>query len=490
VTRDIRSQFAAEGPLSFPDHRERSLFAAIVRASSEAVISTDMGGIVTSWNESATRIYGYSAHEMVGTSFDRIVPQDSLAAESAVLEKLVSDPVLRYETERHTKDARQLRVFARVAAVCDDAGQLTGALRMECELPARTARDELQSRLAAIVESSNDAIVSKNLEAVVTSWNQAACSLFGYTAEEMIGQSILKIIPNDLQGEEAEILRKIKAGEKIEHYETRRVRKDGGVVDVSLTISPVRDSEGTIVGSSKIARDISERKKIERLMIQSEKMAATGRMAANIAHEINNPLDSVMNLVYLARTSLPANSKVVPYLLTAERELERVSHIARQALGYYRDPGPPSKVHLDQLLEEVLNVYHSNLLAANVAVDCAFSHQRAVQASRDELMQIFSSLIVNAIDSMSQGGVLTIQTRQRDEGVEISVRDKGTGISPENLERVFEPFFSTKGERGTGIGLWVARQLLEKRGGSIHLESRTEFQHNGTTVSVFLPFKL
>jgi len=99
-------------------------------------------------------------------------------------------------------------------------------------------------------------------------------------------------------------------------------------------------------------------------------------------------------------------------------------------------------------------------------------------------------LIVNAIDSMSQGGVLTIQTRQRDEGVEISVRDKGTGISPENLERVFEPFFSTKGERGTGIGLWVARQLLEKRGGSIHLESRTEFPHNGTTVSVFLPFKL
>jgi PAS domain S-box-containing protein len=357
-------------------------------------------------------------------------------------------------------------------------------------IPDKTPPDDFQWRLAALVESSDDAIVSKNLDGIVTSWNPAAERLFGYGAEEMIGQPILKIIPAELHTEESEILRKVKAGERIDHYETRRVRKNGERIDVSLTISPIKDQQGHIIGSSKIARGISQRKKMERLLIQSEKLAATANMAATIAHEINNPLDAVMNLVYLARTALPANSKSLPYLLTAERELERVAHIARQTLGYYCDPGPASDIQLEQLLEEVLGVYRSRLLAGNVAVDCSFAHHRVIRASKDELMQIFSSLITNAIDAMPEGGVLNIATREAgEEGIEILVKDKGTGISRENLDRVFEPFFSTKGKRGTGIALWVARQLLEKRGGSIHLQSSTEFPWNGTTVSVFIPFQ-
>jgi PAS domain S-box-containing protein len=490
VARDFRSQLAAEGDPSSSGDGRRFLFESFARATAEAVISTDLDGIVTSWNDSAARMFGYSADEMVGNEFARIVPAKWRATETRICRNLASQPVHRYEAERCAKDLRRFQVAAAVSAVYDDDGKMIGALRMECAMPAAHLRDELQSRLAAIVESSNDAIISKNLDAVITSWNQAACRLFGHTAEEMIGQSILKIIPEDLHQEEQEILRKIKAGERIEHFETRRLRKDGAIVDVSLTISPVKDFNGKIVGSSKIARDISERKKMERLMIQSEKLAATGRMAATIAHEINNPLDSVTNLVYLARTGVAANSRVLPYLLTAERELDRVSHIARQTLGYYRDPGSPSTIHLEQLLEEVLSVYRFNLLAANVAVDCAFGHQQTIQASRDELMQIFSNLVLNAIDAMSDGGVLTITTREvGGDGIEISVRDKGTGITPENLERIFEPFFSTKGERGTGVGLWVARQLLEKRGGSINIASHTEFPRNGTTVTVFLPFK-
>ena len=491
MARDIRSKLASQGDPISPGDGGRLLFESFARATREAVISTDLDGIVTSWNDSAARIYGYSAAEMLGTEFVRIVPEKWHAAEAQICRNLASQPVQRYQAERNTRDLRTLQVAAAVSAVYDDDRKIIGALRMECEAPVSPAGDELQSRLAAIVESSNDAIISKNLDAVITSWNQAACRLFGHTADEMIGQSILRIIPDDLHQEEREILRKIKAGERIEHFETRRLRKDGGIVHVSLTISPVKDGTGKIIGSSKIARDISERKKMERLMIQSEKLAATGRMAATIAHEINNPLDSVMNLVYLARTGVAANSRVLPYLLTAERELERVSHIARQTLGYYRDPGSLSTIQLDQLLEEVLGVYRYNLLAANVAVDCAFAHQRTIQASKDELMQIFSNLILNAIHAMSEGGVLTIKTREvSDQGVEISVRDKGTGITPENLERVFEPFFSTKGEHGNGIGLWVARQLLEKRGGSIKLESSTDFPRNGTTVWVFLPFKI
>jgi PAS domain S-box-containing protein len=314
--------------------------------------------------------------------------------------------------------------------------------------------------------------------------------MFGYTADEMIGQSILKIIPEHLHAEEAEILRKVRGGERIDHYETTRKKKDGGTFEVSLTISPIKDGEGRVVGSSKIARDISSRKRMEQLLIQSEKLAATGRMAASIAHEVNNPLDAVMNLVYLARHSLASNSKARSYLLTAEKELERVSHIARQTLGYYRDPGEPVEISLEQLFEELLALYHSKLVANNISVDCRFGHLRAITASRGELMQIFSNLITNAIDAMPQSGVLSIQTKELGtEGVEIIVRDRGSGIAPENLTRIFEPFFSTKGNLGTGIGLWVTRQLVEKHRGTIAIESSTVSPKNGTTVAVSLPFK-
>jgi PAS domain S-box-containing protein len=490
VTRNIRSDSVAKRASRAHNGYETLVLAAISRSCPNALICTNPDGIIISWNDCAERMFGYAAEEMIGTTFSRIVPEEFRLQEMEILREIPPAATKQYETVRLTKDEARLRVCAIVSAIHDNGGAVIGALRLERAIPTQTSADELQSRLAAIVESSDDAIVSKNLDGIVTSWNQAASRLFGHTAEEMIGQSILKIIPPEIHSEEAEILRKIRAGERIDHYETRRVRKDGEVIDVSLTISPIRDHDGNIVGSSKIGREISARKKMERLLIQSEKLAATGRMAATIAHEINNPLDAVMNLVYLARTSLPANSKALHYLLTAERELERVSHIARQTLGYYRDPGPPSDVHLEQLLEEVLGVYHFKLIAGNVAVDCAFAHQRAIRASRDELMQIFSNLILNAIDAMPEGGVLSIKTREvGDEGVEILVSDEGTGISPEHLGRVFEPFFSTKGQRGTGIGLWVARQLLEKRGGSINLHSSKEIPRNGTTVSVFIPFK-
>lgn len=489
MTGDNRSQLAGDKTSRFQEDYERLVFDAIAGSCREALICTDLEGIVTSWNESAARLFGYPAEEMLGTMFSRIVPDDDRPGEVAILGELSPHSTRQYEAPRLTKSSSTLQVLGCISPILDDNRNLIGALRLEHAI-APPAADESRSRLASIVESSDDAIVSKNLDGIVTSWNQAACRLFGHTSEEMIGESILKIIPEDLRQEETEILRKIRAGERIDHYETRRIRKSGEIIEVSLTISPIRNSQGNVIGSSKIARDISERKKLERLLMQSEKLAATGRLAATIAHEINNPLDSVMNLVYLARTVLPPSSKALPYLLTAERELERVAHIARQTLGYYRDPGPPSEVHLEQLLEEVLSVYRSKLLAANVAVDCAFAHHRTVRASRDELMQIFSNLIINAADAMPDGGVLTIETREiGGEGVEVSVRDKGTGISAENLDRVFEPFFTTKGHRGTGIGLWVARQLLEKRGGSIHLQSRTEFPQNGTTVSVFLPFQ-
>lgn len=490
MSRESHLEANGREPTLSVANRERFLFAALARSCPDALVSTDLAGIVTSWNEKAGLLFGYAAAEIVGAEFTRVVPEDCHTKEMEVLSRLQPGATESYECTRITKTAQAVRVLATVSLIVDDAGEVIGALRMEREIPINDALVETQSRLAAIVESSDDAIIGKNLKGIITSWNQAATHLFGYSAEEIVGQPILAIIPPELHSEEAEILRKIRAGQRIDHYETRRVTKNGQMVDVSLTISPIKDRDGNLVGFSKIAREISHRKSMERRLLQSEKLAATGRMAATIAHEINNPLDSVMNLVYLARTSMAANSRAIPYLLSAETQLERVAHIARQTLGYYRDPGPPADIYLDKLLEEVLAVYHSRLLAGNVAVDCAFGQYRPVCASRDELMHVFSNLITNVIDAMPEGGVLTIKTRDVDNaGVEVQFRDRGIGISAENLDRIFEPFFTTKGQRGTGIGLWVARQLLEKRGGSISLQSETKIPRNGTTVSVYLPFQ-
>jgi PAS domain S-box-containing protein len=345
--------------------------------------------------------------------------------------------------------------------------------------------------LAAIIDSSEDAIISKDLNGIITSWNRAAHRMYGYTTKEIVGQSILRLIPEELRFEEDEILRKLRAGERLEHYETIRLSKSGQRIDVSLTISPVRDSAGRVIGSSKIARDISARKQMERLLIQSEKLAAAGRMAATVAHEINNPLEAVLNLIFLARATCAHESETYGYLETAEKELERVSHIARQTLGFYRDTGTPTKVVIDELLKNVLTVYRSKLNSKSIAVDCQLEALRPLTASRGELLQVFSNIISNSIDALEHGGHLHIETREVADagtaGIQILVRDEGSGIEAKHLARIFEPFFTTKESHGTGIGLWVARQLVEKHGGRIEITSSTEAGSSGTAVHIFFP---
>ena len=345
--------------------------------------------------------------------------------------------------------------------------------------------------LAAIIDSSEDAIISKDLSGIITSWNKAAHRMYGYTAEEIVGQSILRLIPEALHAEESEIRRKLRAGERIEHFETTRISKSGQRIEVSLTISPIRDNAGRVIGSSKIARDITARKHMERSLIQSEKLAAAGRMAATIAHEINNPLEAVLNLIFLARGSCVAGSETRGYLDTAEKEIERVSHIARQTLGFYRDTGRPSAVHVDELLGSVLTVYRSKLTSKNITVYRQFQASHPLTASRGELLQVFSNIIANSIDAMEPGQSLYLETRSTSDGdgteVEIRVRDEGSGIEAEHLARIFEPFFTTKEQHGTGIGLWVAKQLVEKHGGRIKITSSTVPGKNGTEVFIFLP---
>jgi PAS domain S-box-containing protein len=360
----------------------------------------------------------------------------------------------------------------------------------------RNVADEPQRLLAAIVESSDDAIASKDLNGIVTSWNRAAERLFGYKAEEIVGESVLRIIPPELHQDEPMILGKLRRGEKIDHFETVRVSKDGRRIEVSLTISPVRDERGNVIGAAKIIRDITESKKIERALRVTEKLAAAGRLAATVAHEINNPLEAITNLVYLAKRDLANTAKVAEYLEMASRELDRVAHIARQTLGFYRDASSPVRLSVAQVMDELLCLYEKRFESRNIRVIKQYDSDSEITALGGELRQAFSNIISNAIDAMPAGGPLVIRVSKSLQwkapllaGVRITILDTGSGIAPEHRKNMFQPFFTTKEDVGTGLGLWITRNIVEKHGGLIHVKSRTGEKEHGTAFSLFLPFE-
>jgi PAS domain S-box-containing protein len=356
---------------------------------------------------------------------------------------------------------------------------------------------EARGRLAAIVESSDDAIVSKDLNGIVTSWNRQAERLFGYKEEEMIGSSILTIIPPELHPEEDIILSKIRSGEKIEHFETVRIAKSGQRIEVSLSISPVRDEYGNIIGAAKIARDIRQNKKIERALRTTEKLAAAGRLAATVAHEINNPLEAVNNLVFLAKRDAGDANKVSEYLRTAERELDRVAHIARQTLGFYRDTSAPTRFGVSKTFDDLLFLYEKRFETRNIRVFKQYKSDPEITAFAGEIRQAFSNLISNAIDAMPSGGSLVIRISETrgwsnsfQPGVRVTILDTGTGIPLHARKGLFEPFFTTKSDVGTGLGLWITKNIVEKHHGNIRFVSRTGARDHGTAFSIFLPFNL
>jgi len=359
-------------------------------------------------------------------------------------------------------------------------------------MPAGSSAEGTAALLASIVESSDDAILSKDLDGTITSWNGAAERIFGYISAEMVGCSILKLIPKDLHSEEAEILRKLRAGGRIDHFETVRVKKNGELLPVSLTISPLKDSTGRVIGVSKILRDISERKAMEKTLMHAEKFAATEKMAATIAHEINNPLEALVNLVYLAKASVNDPETAVSYLETAEEELARIAQIAKQSLGYFRDSVGAKQTSLERLIKEVLRTYEPRLQAAGLVVEMRFDTVPEIMVRQGEMLQVISNLLVNSLHAMPNGGVLRVATTSGEidskAAVVLSVEDSGTGIAAENLGRIFEPFYTTRIEIGTGIGLWVSKQFVEGHGGRIDVESRTG-DPSGTKFSIVLPLE-
>lgn len=401
------------------------------------------------------------------------------------------------ETDIFEQEAEDLiATVAAQAASAIENFHLRQQLTRKIEDLGRAEQERYESskhlaELAAIVESSDDAIVSKDLNGRIMSWNQAAARIFGYTQEEIVGKSIIVLIPPELHSEETVIIGKIRAGERIEHYETVRVKKNGERVEVSLTISPVRDRLGTIVGASKILRDISGRKRVEASLLQAEKIAATGRMAATIAHEVNNPLEAVMNLIYLALTNAGSSEEVKGFLRAAESEVVRVSHIAKQTLGYYRENASAISVSLADLVSDAIRIYEPRCKAARIQLYSDLKPGRRVLVRKGEIMQVISNLLANSIYAMPSGGTLSLLLQDKDSpsgpGVALAVEDTGTGIPAEQLPRIFEAFYTTRNTIGTGIGLFIAKQFIEGHGGQITATSSTDPTSHGTRMSLFLP---
>ena len=260
--------------------------ARVVESSDDAIVSKDLNGVITSWNRSAERMFGYTAEEAIGKSIRMIIPADRQSEEDMVLGCIRSGrSVTHFETLRQRKDGRFIPISLTVSPIFDDGGRVIGASKIARDITDRTQAAAAMRRLAAVVESSDDAIVTKDLDGIITSWNAAAERIFGYTADEAIGRSIRILIPEELQDEEDMVLAKIRAGDRIQHYETVRQRKDGERLSISLTVSPIRNERGEIVGASKVARDITERTQLllaaREQALNTEKLSEVGAVVAS-----------------------------------------------------------------------------------------------------------------------------------------------------------------------------------------------------------------
>ncbi len=454
-----------------------------------------------SWeNDRMYEIFGRTREEgpVNGAAFIREVvhPEYRDAFKQAMEDTLQKGEPFRFEGPMYCPNGTQrwIEITGELQPATDSSrGRILGTVRDVTEL--RKTEEELRENakhlgeLAAIVASSNDVIISKDLNGIIMSWNDAATRVFGYSPEEMIGTSILKLIPEHLHSDETTIIESIRAGRRIEHFETVRLAKDGRLIDASLTVSPIKDEEGRVIGASKILRDVSSRRRMEQSLLQAEKIAATGRMAATIAHEINNPLEAVMNLLFLLRAKI-TDDEGRGFLAMAEDELGRVSHIAKQTLGYYREHAAASPASISDIAEHALTIYEPRCTASGITVRRSIGPSTKIVLRRGEMMQVISNLLANSIYAMPSGGTLSFSvcdTSSTGNGIVLTVEDDGVGIAPTDLPRVFDAFFTTRTTVGTGIGLFVAKQFIEAHGGRIDIESCCESDRHGTTVRVFLP---
>lgn len=360
----------------------------------------------------------------------------------------------------------------------------------------------IRRQLSEIVNSSNDGIISKDLNGIITSWNSGAEQIFGYTAKEMIGRHISILFPDDKINEESDISQRIEKGEKIEHFETIRKRKDGKSINVSVSISPLKNDKDEIIGASKIVRDITENKRLEQQLRQSNKMVAIGELSGGIAHDFNNLLGIIIGNLDLLARSIAGNEDISKRVSTTLKAATRGADLTKRLLAFSRQqPLTPEPANLNNSVNNLVEMA-KQILGNNIEIETELTTDLPpVLVDIAELESALLNLIVNARDAMPDGGKVIISTRLRELDdrypsvqtreilpglyAALSVTDTGEGIPPEILDRVYEPFFTTKERgKGTGMGLSMIYGFAKQSGGAVKIYSEV---HHGTNVTIYLP---
>jgi PAS domain S-box-containing protein len=361
----------------------------------------------------------------------------------------------------------------------------------------RYEQELLQARrnaeyLAEVFRYSEDAIMTMSPDGRVKSWNEGAVRIFGYSSVEAVGRSIGElIVPEDEIEEFREARERMSTGQRV-RFETVCSNREGRRMDVSVALTPHLEPPGIMAAYSAVIRDETERKKATEALMRSEKIASVGRLASSIAHEINNPLEAVTNLLYLVGCAEELAPATRQFLGMAQDELTRVNYIATHTLRFHRQSSRATPTDVAALLDSVLTLYTARIRNTQVEVERSYNPVQPLIAFESELRQVFANLIGNAVDAMQASPlrrlllrVSTARSTGGTSGLRVTVADTGMGMSPSSRQHLFEPFFSTKGINGTGLGLWVSKEILDRHHAYVQVKSR---EGEGTVFSLFLPY--
>lgn len=472
--------------------------AAVVESSDDAIVSIDLSGMVQSWNRGAERLFGYPAEEIIGRPISLLAPADVAQEVPGILARIAGGERLEnYETRRCGKDGRAIDVSLTISPILSSRDECIGISEIARDITERQRASESQARLAAIVESSDDAIISKDLNGIIRSWNIGAERILGYRAEEVLGRHISVIAAPETVGEFPTILSRIAKGERVEHYQTRRRTKDGRILTVSLTVSPVRDDKGRIIGASKILRDMTQREKQEQELREANEALQRSnsdleQFAYSASHDLQEPLRIVASYTGMLKRRFggqlgPEADEYIQHTLNG---VQRMHQLLKDLLFYAHAAQP-----LDG--EEVLTDADAALHDAIANLKAAIEESGAViQASalpkvrirHVHLEQVFQNLISNAI---RYRGVdppqIAISTLPQGAGWLFCVRDNGIGIDPKYQEEIFGIFkrlHSSAEYPGTGMGLAICQRLVQQAKGRIWVESESG---KGATFCFTLP---
>lgn len=488
-------------------HEAQAMLAAIVSSSDDAIISKDMNGVVRSWNQSAERIFGYTAEEMVGKPITVLFPPERLDEENEILARLRrGEQIDHFETVRLRKDGTPVIISATISPILDPQGKLIGASKVARDISRNV---ELEGRFEAIIASSDDAIISKDLNGVVHSWNRSAERMFGYRAEEIIGKSITILFPPDRLDEEPKILEQLRRGQRVDHFETVRVCKDGRKLDISVTISPIKGPAGQIIGVSKVARDITSIKRAlrEREELLKRETAARSEaervshmkdeFLATLSHELRTPLNAILGWATILRAEhTPTPDVLEQGLETIERNARAQAQLIEELLDMSRIINGKLRldvqsVDLEVVISEAVESLRPAAEGKGIRLTKVLDHKGApITGDPNRLQQVLWNLLSNAIKFTPRDGRVQVFLRRIDSHVEIHVVDSGQGISADFLPHLFTRFSQadtsiSRQYGGLGLGLALVKSLVELHGGSVKASS--EGLDQGATFIVSLP---